>query len=83
MALVVTKLKAIGRDCLYYSIVDTLEHLPERLRKVFILSHYQGKSAGEMATLFQTSVGEIQELLDEANRRFYRLLRLHRNRIQL
>jgi RNA polymerase sigma factor (sigma-70 family) len=62
------------REQIYSGILESLEELPERLRKVFVLRHYQGRRPSEIARVLQVSEDEVPFLLKRAEQHFYRSL---------
>jgi DNA-directed RNA polymerase specialized sigma24 family protein len=64
-----------SRDGLFEEIVRTLDLMPEDLREIFILSHYECRGAREIASLMHGDPAELELKLNRANRIFYRSLR--------
>ena len=66
------------RHDLFESILGALNAMPERLRKVFVLSHYQGHSPEEIASKLSMRRAQVAEMLEEANLRFFNEVRDYR-----
>lgn len=69
---------ASPREALFEEIVGSLRKLPERLRDVFIRSHYQGKTTAQIAREMGLAENGVRAMLRDANETFYR--RIHRIR---
>ena len=63
------------RDGLFEEIVHILGDMPEELREIFVLSHYECRGSHEIASLMRLSPAELEGRLKRANRIFYRSLR--------
>ena len=68
------KLESGNRDILYSQIIDALDTMPERLREVFVLKHYEGMSEQEIASRTGIQPMELAAMLCEANSTFRRSL---------
>lgn len=64
-----------NRDGLFDEIVRVLDLLPEELREIFVLSHYECRGNHEIASLLRLDPAELALKLNRANRIFYRSLR--------
>ena len=64
------KWKPISRECLHQQIVGALEDMPEKLRQVFVLTHYEGLSGNDLARQMGLEKLELASLLTEANSAF-------------
>jgi DNA-directed RNA polymerase specialized sigma24 family protein len=64
-----------NRDLLYSQILDALETMPNRLREVFVLQHYDGMSEQAIARKTGIQPVELASLVGEANSTFQRALR--------
>jgi RNA polymerase sigma factor (sigma-70 family) len=64
-----------AREQLYSGILESLDELPERLRTVFVLRHYQGCQLPEIAQMLDIREDEVPFLLKRAEQHFYRSLR--------
>ncbi len=60
---------------LFDSILQSLNAMPEVLRKTFILSHYHGKSKHRIAYELDVDPNSVPSLLSEANARFFEGIR--------
>lgn len=58
------------REDLYARIVIGLQQMPEELREVFILSHYEGRSLERIAQALGIPPEQVAGLLEEADSRF-------------
>lgn len=63
-----------GREELYEQIVRVLDHMPEDLREIFVMAHYQNRSPIEMAEITGLAAADLKSTVSEANRVFYRSL---------
>lgn len=63
------------REILFSRIVEILDEMPESLRDVFVLTHYEGKSPSEVASILGIPESDFGSLLIQANQYFYRTLR--------
>lgn len=75
MAQPVFDLSRHTRHQLFEAIIQTLNSLPEQERKVFVMSHYQGKSGPEIAQALGLSESKIPAVLRKANLKFFRGVR--------
>ena len=75
MAQPVLSLSRQSRHDIFEAILTSLNAMPEPLRKIFVLSHYQGKSNPEIAAHFDLPASQVATRLQEANLRFYQGLR--------
>ena len=66
--------EANSREVLYAQIMDALDTMPERLREVFILTHYEGLSEGAIANKMGVRQPELESLVREANSTFRRAI---------
>lgn len=64
-----------NRDGLFEEIVRVLGLMPEELREIFVLSHYECRGPREIASLVHVDPAELELKLKRANRIFYRSLR--------
>ncbi|MFQ5739774.1 MAG: RNA polymerase sigma factor [Acidobacteriota bacterium] len=64
------------REELFEEIVESLKLLPAMLRRVFVQSHYQGKSVSEIAQDTGLAEAPVRSMLRDANHIFYE--NLHR-----
>ncbi len=64
-----------NRDGLFEEIVRVLDLMPEDLREIFVLSHYECRGTREIAGLVHVDPAELESKLNRANRIFYRSLR--------
>ena len=64
------KWKPISRQGLHERIVGALADMPERLRQVFVLTHYEGLSDSDLALQMGLGRLELASLLSEANSAF-------------
>ena len=63
------------RDGLFEEIDRVLDQMPEELREIFVLSHYDCKGPHELARRMRLDPAELEIRLNRANRIFYRSLR--------
>ena len=68
------RLELGNRDILYSQIIDALDTMPERLREVFVLKHYEGMSEQEIASRTGIQPRELAAMLWVANSTFRRSL---------
>jgi RNA polymerase sigma factor (sigma-70 family) len=62
------------RNTLFNEIREILDGMPPELREVFTLSHYNNKSAQEIAKVLGLHPAEVSSRLSQANRLFFRSL---------
>jgi RNA polymerase sigma factor (sigma-70 family) len=62
------------REQLYSGILQSLEELPDSLRRIFVLRHYRGYQPSEIARLLELNEDEIPTLLKRAEQHLYRSL---------
>ncbi len=67
-----------SRDGLFERILRALQQMPPDLRKVFVLSHYEGCSPQEIAARLSLDEGETMRRMKEANALFLRTMRATR-----
>ncbi|MEE8587035.1 MAG: sigma factor-like helix-turn-helix DNA-binding protein [Acidobacteriota bacterium] len=72
MAQPVFDLSRHTRHQLFEAILQTLNDMPEQQRKVFVMSHYQGKPSREIARTLGLEEAKIPQLLHEADLKFFR-----------
>ncbi len=75
MAQPVFDLSRHTRHHLFEAIIQTLNDMPEQQRKVFVMSHYQGKTSLEIAQALGLDQSKVPRLLHEANMEFFRGVR--------
>lgn len=63
------------REELVSMIADTLNEMPELMRRVFILNHYQGRSLIQISDQAGLSEAEVDTLLRSGDQRLYKVLR--------
>lgn len=63
------------REELVNMIADTLNEMPELMRRVFILNHYQGRSLIQISDQAGLSEAEVDTLLRSGDQRLYKVLR--------
>ena len=63
-----------NREILYTRIIEALVEMPEELREVFVLNHYEGMTDQAIATKIGIRRPEIEALVWEANSAFERAL---------
>ena len=78
MAQPVFDLSRHTRHQLFEAILETLNEMSEQQRKVFVMSHYQGKSSQEIAHTLEWEESKIPQLLREANLKFFTGVRRQR-----
>jgi RNA polymerase sigma factor (sigma-70 family) len=61
------QLDSSKRDILYSQIMDALDKMPERLREVFVLKHYEGMSEQVIASRTGIQPMELAAMLWKAN----------------
>lgn len=71
MAQPVFSLSRHTRHEVFEAIIHSLNAMPENMRKVFVLSHYHGRPADEIATKLRLGAEDVAQLLSEANVRFF------------
>ena len=59
------------RHEVFDSIIRSLNEMPEVLRKVFVMSHYQGYDVDRIAKDLSLAPDEVEPLAAEANIRFF------------
>jgi DNA-directed RNA polymerase specialized sigma24 family protein len=64
------KWESMNRECLHQQIVSALKNMPEELRQVFVLRHYEGLSNKELALKMGVANLELTSLLVKANSAF-------------
>jgi len=69
------KSEIANRDVLYSQILDALDTMPERLREVFVMQHYDGMTQQAIAHKTGIQPAELASLLWEANSTFQRALK--------
>ena len=78
MAQPVFDLSRHTRHQLFEAILQTLNGMPEHLRKIFVLSHYQGCGEKEIAESLGLAEKEIPRLLRKAKLKFFNGVRSFR-----
>jgi DNA-directed RNA polymerase specialized sigma24 family protein len=68
-----------SRDLLSQAIVESLKSWPEFQRRIFIETHYCGRSVEEIARALELGTGEVVQILQRCERRLYRALSALRN----
>jgi len=63
-----------NREILYTQIIEALAKMPEELREVFVLNHYEGMTDGAIATEIGIRPPELETLVWQANSAFQRAL---------
>lgn len=63
------------REILYSQIIEALETMPDRLREVFVLKHYEGMSEQAIATRTGIRPQELAAIVWKANSTFQQSLR--------
>ena len=63
-----------ARNKLSKRIVEAVNQMPTKVRRVFILSHYRGVSLRAIAETFGIQEREAESLLRRGNTLFYRTL---------
>jgi DNA-directed RNA polymerase specialized sigma24 family protein len=63
------------REELVSKITDTLNEMPELMRRVFVMNHYEGRSLIQISGQAGLSEADIDTLLRSADQRLYRVVR--------
>ncbi|HSR53999.1 MAG TPA: sigma-70 region 4 domain-containing protein [Acidobacteriota bacterium] len=71
MAQPVFNLSRHTRHEVFDAIIRSLNSMPANMRKVFVLSHYHGRPAAEIADKLHITSTDVEQLLGEANIRFF------------
>lgn len=69
------KLELNNREVLCLRIREALDRMPERLREVFVLTHYRALPEGAIARRLGIQQPELETLVWTANSAFHRALR--------
>jgi len=69
------KSESSKREVLYSQIMDALETMPERLREVFVLTHYEGMSEEAIASKIGIKQPDLESIVWEANSAFEHALK--------
>jgi DNA-directed RNA polymerase specialized sigma24 family protein len=67
------------RETLFDEIVRALGRMPKDLREIFMLTHYEGKSAWEIAERMHLSPTEIHDRISRSRDVFFRSLGIDRH----
>ena len=68
-----------SRNMLSQTIVESLKSWPEFQRRIFIETHYGGRSVAEIAGALHLRPSEVVEILQQCERRLYRALKAFRD----
>ncbi len=68
-----------SREQLSQMILECLNSWPEHQRRVFVETHYSGRSAEDVANTLRLSPSEVARILEQCEQKLYRALKAFRS----